>query len=163
MAVEMPGRPAYQQIADSLRNDIASGRLPVGQAVGSTVQLMQQYGVSSTVVRKAVEQLRAEGLVVGHPGKGVFVRATPAETAEESATLAGVAADLAEVRKEIAALAGEARDSKVEVLSQSVTELKRQVASLQAHLVELYARVGQPYPHNVAAEEHALGSRARRA
>jgi len=163
VAVEMPGRPAYQQIADSLRNDIASGRLPVGQAVGSTARLMKQYGVSSTVVRKAVEQLRIDGLVVGQPGKGVFVRATPAETAEESATLAGVAAGLAEVREEIAAITGEARDSKLEVLSQAVTELRRQVATLQAHLVELYARVGQPYPHNQPAEEHALESRASRA
>ncbi len=38
-------------------------------------QLRQLYGVSNTVIRDALNELRREGLVVGQQGKGVFVRA----------------------------------------------------------------------------------------
>ncbi len=73
---ESIGRPAYQQVADDLRRRIAEAELPVGSAIPSTTKLAKAYGVSITVVRAAVAQLRADGLVVGQPGKGVFVRAT---------------------------------------------------------------------------------------
>ncbi|MFY1689900.1 GntR family transcriptional regulator [Plantactinospora sp. WMMB782] len=39
----------------------------------STAELRAQYGVSITVVRGAVNWLKAKGLVQGHPGLGVFV------------------------------------------------------------------------------------------
>jgi DNA-binding FadR family transcriptional regulator len=36
-------------------------------------QLREIYGVSSTVVRDALKELRRDGLIVGQQGKGVFV------------------------------------------------------------------------------------------
>lgn len=71
---EWTGQPAYQQIAEDLRQRIRDGRMPVGTQLPSLAELMKTYDVSITVVRMALNELRAEGLVVTHQGKGAFVR-----------------------------------------------------------------------------------------
>ena len=68
------GRPAYQQVAETLRADIRGGRIPPGSQLPSYEALMRAYGVSITVVRNAVRELKTEGLVSTHQGKGAFVR-----------------------------------------------------------------------------------------
>ncbi len=71
-------RSKYLEVADDLRKKIAGGTYPVGAEIPSTSRLMDQYEVSITVVRAAVRELRTEGLVVGQPGKAVYVTAEPA-------------------------------------------------------------------------------------
>jgi GntR family transcriptional regulator len=68
------GRPAYAQVADTLRADIRAGRYPPGSQLPSYEALMRKHGVSITVVRSAVRELKTEGLVYTHQGKGAFVR-----------------------------------------------------------------------------------------
>ena len=68
------GQPAYMQVADTLRAEIRSGRIPPGSQLPSYEALMRKYGVSITVVRSAVRELKTEGLVFTHQGKGAFVR-----------------------------------------------------------------------------------------
>jgi DNA-binding GntR family transcriptional regulator len=68
------GRPAYAQVADALRADIRGGRFPPGSQLPSYGALMRKYEVSVTVVRSAVRELKGEGLVYTHQGKGAFVR-----------------------------------------------------------------------------------------
>ena len=70
----MTGRPVYLQIADDLRSKISDGTYPVGSALPSTNKLMEQYGGSVTVVRAAIRELRSEGILIGQPGKGVYVQ-----------------------------------------------------------------------------------------
>lgn len=74
---EHTGRPKYVEVATALRRAIAAGKYPVGSALPSTAGLIDQFDVSSTVVRAAVRELREEGIVVGQPGKAVFVRELP--------------------------------------------------------------------------------------
>jgi GntR family transcriptional regulator len=64
-------------------------------------QLRQRYGVSNTVVRDALNELRRDGLVVGQQGKGVFVR--PASQSAAPANGDG-GDDSAEIRRELADL-----------------------------------------------------------
>jgi GntR family transcriptional regulator len=68
------GRPAYLQVAEALRAEIRSGRVPPGSQLPSYEALTRKYGVSITVVRSAVRELKTEGLVYTHQGKGAFVR-----------------------------------------------------------------------------------------
>jgi GntR family transcriptional regulator len=68
------GQPAYMQVADTLRAEIRNGRIPPGSQLPSYEALMRKYGVSITVVRSAVRELKTEGLVFTHQGKGAFVR-----------------------------------------------------------------------------------------
>jgi GntR family transcriptional regulator len=94
---DVVGRPAYKQVADDLRRQIAVGELAVGAAIPSTARLTGSYGVSSTVVRAAVAQLRADGLLVGQPGKGVYVCATPDAVAERAVSVEELAVRVSEL------------------------------------------------------------------
>ena len=104
------GVPAYRQVAEELRRQIAAGELAVGSAIPSTARITALYGVSSTVARAAVAELRAEGLVVGAPGKGVFVRATPSVAAERALSVEELGRRLAELQGEVDALRAEVRE-----------------------------------------------------
>ncbi len=79
------GRPAYMQVADALRAEIRRGRITPGSQLPSYEALMRKYGVSITVVRSAVRELKTEGLVYTHQGKGAFVR----DPLPEPGTVAG--------------------------------------------------------------------------
>ncbi|MFE7599816.1 GntR family transcriptional regulator [Streptomyces sp. NPDC057494] len=68
-------RSPHQKIAAELRRRITRGDLAPGCKLGSTAELMEQYGgVANTTVQKALQALKAEGLLEGLPGKGVYVR-----------------------------------------------------------------------------------------
>src|SRR5260370_11451362 len=74
MMADWSGRPAYVQVADQLRAAIRGGQFAPGSQLPSYEALMRKYDVSITVVRSAVRELKAEGLVYTHQGKGGFVR-----------------------------------------------------------------------------------------
>ncbi|RAX38566.1 FadR/GntR family transcriptional regulator [Rhizobium tropici] len=62
-----------QQVIDQLRAQIETGKLKVGDQLPTEPQLEAAFGVSRTVVREAIADLRAAGLVKPVQGKGVFV------------------------------------------------------------------------------------------
>jgi GntR family transcriptional regulator len=69
--------PPSRQIANLLREQIASGELPPDSKLPSRLQLAAEHGVSQDTAAKAVRILRDEGLVVVVPGYGVFVSGKP--------------------------------------------------------------------------------------
>ncbi|OAB88801.1 GntR family transcriptional regulator [Janibacter melonis] len=64
-------------VVTGLKEAILRGDLPPGAKLPSEPQLVEQYGVSRTVVREAVTRLRSEGLVETFHGRGSFVLALP--------------------------------------------------------------------------------------
>jgi DNA-binding GntR family transcriptional regulator len=166
---EVIGRPAYQQLADTLRSQIASGELQVGSAIPSTTQLRERYRVSVTVVRAAINQLRADGLVVGQPGKAVYVRTTPDAAANERVQLDDLAEQVKQLRAGFADLTqrlelGADDSQRYDQLQMELAELRRQVGTFHTQLIDLYSRVGQPYPHEAARPpEQDTAARRRRA
>ncbi|RYH01019.1 FadR family transcriptional regulator [Salipiger sp. IMCC34102] len=60
-------------IVEQIRDDIASGRLSPDDRLPTEPQMMEQFSVSRTVIREAVAELRAEGLVRTVQGAGAFV------------------------------------------------------------------------------------------
>ncbi len=62
-----------QQVIDQLRSQIETGKLRTGDQLPTEPQLEATFGVSRTVVREAIADLRAAGLVKPIQGKGVFV------------------------------------------------------------------------------------------
>ncbi|MFG2789110.1 GntR family transcriptional regulator [Streptomyces sp. NPDC048419] len=150
--------PAYKRLADDLRSQIASGKLGVGTALPSASQLVKAHGVSTTVVRDAIRILREEGLVYGQPGKAVFVRATPEESVSERLTLDELTEGFQQIQEQLEGFEpGNGRDA-VEELRAEIADLRRSVAVLQAQLIELYGRVGQPYPRDKAPLKSEDGS-----
>ncbi len=62
----------YKEIAESLREEIASGALTAGGVLPSEAELSATHGASRVTVRKALELLRDEGLVDSRQGFGWF-------------------------------------------------------------------------------------------
>ncbi|WP_175623987.1 FadR/GntR family transcriptional regulator [Pseudocolwellia agarivorans] len=68
-------------LAASLRNKIITGNLQVGAKLPSSKIVEELAGVSRSVVREAIAQLRAEGLVESRQGVGVFISKIPEKNA----------------------------------------------------------------------------------
>ncbi|MER6048429.1 GntR family transcriptional regulator [Streptomyces sp. NPDC001793] len=75
--IQRPGA-LYQQVAAEIRSGITAGEYKPGALLPSEAQLIERYGVSRPTVRKAIDALRAEGLIEVIHGKGSYVRAVPA-------------------------------------------------------------------------------------
>ncbi|MBQ1598942.1 MAG: GntR family transcriptional regulator [Lachnospiraceae bacterium] len=67
------GVPIYQQIADSFRQDILSGKYSEGEYLPSIRGLARDLKISVITTMKAYEQLQTEGLVTAVQGKGFYV------------------------------------------------------------------------------------------
>jgi GntR family transcriptional regulator len=67
----------YQQIADDLRNRLAQREFSDGDVLPSESALSSEYGASRVTVRRALELLRAQGLVESRQGFGWSVSAEP--------------------------------------------------------------------------------------
>ena len=70
--------PLYQQIKTLLLRSLQTGDWKPGEAIPSEMDLASRFKVSQGTVRKAVDELAAENLLVRRQGKGTFV-ATHAE------------------------------------------------------------------------------------
>lgn len=71
-------KPAYEQVADQLRDLIVSGRLAPGDRLPVEARLSATFGVSRSTVREALRSLTAQNLVYTSRGVtgGTFVAAT---------------------------------------------------------------------------------------
>lgn len=71
-----PGfHPLYQQVKELLIQRVLSGHWKPGELLPSEMKLAAEYRVSQGTVRKALEEMAADHLVVRHQGKGTFVAA----------------------------------------------------------------------------------------
>jgi len=70
--------PLYQQIKTLITRGLQEGDWKPGEAIPSEMELAQRYRVSQGTVRKAIDELAADNLLVRRQGKGTFV-ATHAE------------------------------------------------------------------------------------
>jgi GntR family transcriptional regulator len=66
--------PAYVQLVNILRCNMASGALRPGDQLPSEAQICERYGVSPMTVRRAINILVDQGVVVAQQGRGVFVK-----------------------------------------------------------------------------------------
>lgn len=66
--------PLYQQLQRALRAAIENRVLDADDALPAERDLAADFGVSRITVRKAIDGLVAEGLLVRHHGSGTFVR-----------------------------------------------------------------------------------------
>ena len=69
--------PQYKQIYEHLRSQIANGKYIPGDLLPSEHDLCIIYNVARLTVRRALEQLIADGLIVRRQGKGSIVKGAP--------------------------------------------------------------------------------------
>lgn len=69
----------YQQIIQSLTEDIATGRYEPGQRLPSESELVATFGASRPTVNRALRELQLTGQIDRRAGSGSYVRADPAQ------------------------------------------------------------------------------------
>ena len=66
-------RPLYEQIKILLTQSLVAGEWKPGEAIPSEMELASRFNVSQGTVRKAVDELASEHILMRRQGKGTFV------------------------------------------------------------------------------------------
>ncbi len=137
-----------REVEDKLRRAIVKGDFGPGEHLSERA-LCENFKVSRAIVREAVRQLEAEGLVVSHPNRGSFVRVL---TAAEAAQIFDVRALLEAwaTRKFVQSASEEQRRgliAELEDLKRSISKRKKTdlVASKQKYYDKLFGAYENPY------------------
>lgn len=72
--------PMYKQIAEDLENSIQTKVYEIGEQLPTEPELMEFYEVSRITIRKAINVLVEDNLIIIQRGKGMFVNAPAIET-----------------------------------------------------------------------------------
>jgi|GEM_PF-400359 len=70
-------RNLSEKVYDYLEEQILTGALLVGARLPTEPELSKGFGVSRTVIREAIQKLKAQGLVISKVGNGSFVASDP--------------------------------------------------------------------------------------
>jgi GntR family transcriptional regulator len=70
-------RPLQVRVADDLRMQIETGALRPGDKLPTMDELAATHMCSLAVIRKAIDLLKQQGLVISEQGRGMFVRERP--------------------------------------------------------------------------------------
>lgn len=65
--------PKYQQVVNSIIEDIEKGHLKVGQKIPSINEISEEYYLSRDTVEKAYNQLKERKIIISAKGKGCYV------------------------------------------------------------------------------------------
>jgi GntR family transcriptional regulator len=84
--------PLYAQVENVIIDHISNGSLPAGSRLPSEDSLVQEYAVSRTTIRAAIQSLIQRGLVEIRRGKGTFV--TQPKMTQELTELTGFVEDM---------------------------------------------------------------------
>jgi len=121
--------------------------------------------MSQPVVRRAIEQLKAEGILAGRQGKGVYVIATPADAAAERLDIKALGEQVAGLRGQVGELAERAGTGLPASLARDLARIREAVGRIEANLIDLYGKTGHDYPQggsHDAAKATAGHGRPRR-
>lgn len=124
-------RPAYRQAADDMRKRIKEGEWSPGKKLPSIRELAGEYGVAAQTMQNVLRELRQENLVTAQQGRGFYVR----EPCHSEAEGGGPDVD------RLAAIEGVMLRAQ-----EKITALEEDNADLRALIMDLYARIEQPYP-----------------
>lgn len=117
------GQPIYEQIAQQIRAQIASGHLPPGEALPSIRQLAKDLRISVITTKRAYDELELAGFIETAPGRGSFVAERDHEVVKEE-HLKQIEAHLTEIAR-LAAACGIGREDVVKMLAVLEEEKER--------------------------------------
>ncbi|WP_237173362.1 GntR family transcriptional regulator [Paracandidimonas lactea] len=72
-ALSPSGVPLYQQVKRAVLAALANGEWPQGEAIPPEKNLAERFSVSIGTLRKAIDELVLENILVRHQGRGTFV------------------------------------------------------------------------------------------
>ncbi|AJC73686.1 MAG: GntR family transcriptional regulator [Thermotoga caldifontis] len=65
--------PLYYRVYRELKRRISEGEYKPGDRIPPEIELVKSFGVSRLTIRRALEELKSEGLISRHKGKGTFI------------------------------------------------------------------------------------------
>lgn len=83
LPVEVDGRHGWDSIARTLTQRIRTGEIPVNGYLPTITEIRREFGVARETARRAVNDLRARGIVETRPGARTVVVAVPVPDDEE--------------------------------------------------------------------------------
>ena len=66
-------QPLYEEVKKKITESLIQGEWKPGEAIPSEVELACKYNVSQGTVRKAIDELSAESILIRRQGKGTYV------------------------------------------------------------------------------------------
>ena len=66
--------PLFEQIKEDISEKIKSGEYIAGHKIPTELELIAEYDVSRITIRRAIEELCKEGILIKKQGKGTFVQ-----------------------------------------------------------------------------------------
>ncbi|WP_158076963.1 GntR family transcriptional regulator [Streptomyces sp. CB02009] len=78
----------FQRIVQDYSEKIRQGRLVAGTRLPGIRELSEEYGVATGTVQRALTELRNEGLIYSHQGRGSFVSDSSGSDDQDPTTLA---------------------------------------------------------------------------
>lgn len=70
---ENSGLPMYRQLSNIIRTNVENGVYEANQKIPTEMELSKKYNVSRVTVRKALEELVEDGILLRKQGKGTFI------------------------------------------------------------------------------------------
>jgi DNA-binding transcriptional regulator YhcF (GntR family) len=156
-------KQASQQIANKLRAAILTRRLQPGDKLPSQPDLATRYGVARETVKRALEMLRTERLIVTRQGSGAFVRAQT-QLAMELRPHIEAAFERPHVSIDFAGFSGETlRDAIAEALDKvRVGRLAPETIAVRVLISDMTAPMALPARAETQADDPAVRERAER-
>jgi len=156
-------KQASHQIANKLRAAILTRRLAPGDRLPSQPELAARYGVARETVKRALDLLRAERLIVSRQGSGVFVRAQT-QRAVELRPHIEAAFERPHVTVDFAGFSGETlRDALAETLDKvRVGRLAPESIAVRVLVSDMTAPMALPARAETQADDPAVRERAER-
>ena len=78
----------YQRIVQAVRDQIRLGRLQANDKLPSKREFANSFGVAAGTVQHALAELRSDGIIYSHQGRGSFVLETAVEVVADPTTRA---------------------------------------------------------------------------
>jgi GntR family transcriptional regulator len=149
--------PLYFQLAEILKERIEAGRWPAGGRFPSERELAEEFAISRTVIRPALDLLESDGQLVRIKGRGTFV--TPPKVAWPICGLARLLSRAPDGDLDVRLLSATEQEAEPDV--REMLELDREASVVQATAVILSA--GEPIymSNSFVARERMPGLAAR--
>jgi len=156
-------KQASQQIADRVRAAILTGKLAPGDKLPSQPDLAAHYGVARETVKRALDPLRAERLIVTRQGSGAFVRAKT-QRAVELRPHIEAAFEKPHVSIDFAGFSGETLASAIsEALDKiRIGELTPETISIRVLISDMTVPMALPARAETSADDPIIRARAER-
>ncbi|MFJ3486776.1 FadR/GntR family transcriptional regulator [Pseudomonas sp. NPDC090202] len=125
-----------ERVLGAIRAEIDSGRLAPESRLPTEQQLSEQLHVSRSVVREAISQLKADGVLVSRRGLGSYISSTPAGMAFRFPGAAGKRHDLAQmfemrlwIETQAASIAAQRRnDADLQSMERALKQMREQAS-----------------------------------